>query len=138
MELREVSIVEVVQRIKDARVALGLATCKRVPTSAITASNCPAILVIEGEDNIVKKSSRTNSIYPARRNLELVLEIITILGYDIKKLYREVRSVILQNPVVAENCFIEEIRTEGPNGYDLPDIQGMRLVLSLTYTDSGN
>lgn len=138
MELREESIVEVVQRIKDARVALGLATCKRVPTSAITASNCPAILVIEGEDNIVKKASRTNSIYPARRNLELVLEIITILGYDIKKLYREVRSVILQNPVVAENCFIEEIRTEGPNGYDLPDIQGMRLVLSLTYTDSGN
>ena len=138
MELRELSIVEVEKRIKDARTALGLTTCKRVPTSAITASHCPAVLIIEGEDNVVKKASRGNSIYPARRNLELVLEIITILGYDIKKLYRDVRSVVLQNPVVADNCFIEEIRTEGPSGYDLPDIQGMRFILSLTYTDSGN
>jgi len=138
MEFRELSIVEVERRVKDARESMGLTTCKRIPTSAITSSHCPAVLIIEGEDLVVKKASRTNSIYPARRNLELVLEIITILGYDIKKLYRDVRSVILQNPVVAENCFIEEIRTEGPNGYDLPDIQGMRLVLSLTYTDSGN
>ena len=138
MELREESIVEVEKRIKDARVALGLMTCKRSPTSAINSNHCPAVIIVEGPDNIIKKSSRGTSIYPARRGLELVLEIVTTLGYDVKKLYRDVRSVVLQNPVVADNCYIEEIRTEGPDGYDLPDIQGMRLILLLTYTDQGN
>jgi len=138
MQLREDSIVEIERRIKEARVALGLTTCKRMPSSAITSVHCPAVLLVEGEDVILKKSSRGKQIYPARRNLELILEIVTLLGYDVKKLYRDVRSIVLFDPVVADNCMIEEIRTEGPNSYDLPDIKGMRLVLSLTYTDSGN
>lgn len=138
MQLREDSIVEVERRIKEAREALGLTTCKRVPTSAITSAHCPAVLLVEGEDVILKKSSRGVQIYPARRNLELILEIITLIGYDVKKLYRDVRSIVFVNPVVADNCIIEEIRTEGPSGYDLPDIKGMRMVISLTYTDFGN
>lgn len=138
MELREQSIIEVENRVKDARSILALNTCRRMPGPAISARNCPAVLIIEGEDVVVKKSNRGTSIYPARRRLELILEIVTVLGYDIKKLYRGVRSVVLQDVVVAENCIIEEIRTEGPNGYDLPDIEGMRLVLSLLYTDLGN
>jgi len=138
MELREASIVEVEKRIKDAKVQLGIVTCKRMPGAAINASFCPAVLIVEMEDAVVKKASRGKAIYPAVRNLELVLEIITALDFNIKKLYRDVRSVVLLNPIVADNCIIEEIRAEGPSGYELPDIQGMRLVLSLLYTDNGN
>ena len=58
---------------------------------------------------------------------------------DIKKLYRNVRSVVLaDNPIVADNTFIREIRTEGPNGYGLPNVIGMQLVLAMFYTDEGN
>jgi len=138
MDLREISVIEIEKRVKDNKVLLSITTCRRMPGPAITSAHCPAVLIVEGEDNVVKTTNRNQSIYPARRQVEIILEIITTISYDIKKLYRDVRSVVVSNAVVADNCFIAEIRTEGPNGYDLPDIKGMRLVLLLTYTDFGN
>jgi hypothetical protein len=137
MELRETCIEVIKGIIKDNKEQLGVVTCKRAPTNSITSSITPAIIIIEGDDVVLKKTSRGIKIYPVKRNLELILEIITVLGYDIKKLYRHVRSVVLQNPIVADDCYIEEIRAEGPHGYELPDVKGMRLVLSLMYTDNG-
>lgn len=137
MEKRELSVVEIEKRVKDAKVELGLATCRRMPGAPVTSDNCPAVLVVEGVDDVVKTSNRGNSIYPARRQVEIILEIISKLDYDVRKLYRDVRSKVVMNPAVADGCFIQEHRTEGPNGYDLPDIQGMRLVLLLFYDDDG-
>jgi len=139
MKNREDAIVAVVQRLTDARVSLGLQKLKRSPTTPINKDHLPCIFIVEDVDEIIKHSTRGVLGYPCRRVLEIVLEIITDNSYDIKNLYRQVRSTVLaNNPVVADDSFIRELRTEGPTGYGLPDVLGMKLVLALTYTDSGD
>jgi hypothetical protein len=97
----------------------------------------------EGRDNIIEHSKRNKTGYPARRVLEVDLTLIVAKGTDIKTLYNQVRKVVFTervngtiNPILAENIFINENRTEGPTGYGLPDVVGMVLTLDLVYTDN--
>ena len=102
--------------------------------------------MLEGIDKITKLSARGNTGYPAQRVLEVVIELVTTEKTDIKALYKLVRSTVFSvkgsNPKVynsrlVDDAFINENRTEGPIGYGLPDVLGMRLVLDLFYTDNG-
>lgn len=139
MKAREDGLDTVYQRIYDSKETLGLKGFKRSPTKPIDEQYLPCIFMIEGIDEVSTISQRGQFGYPMRRELEVVLEIVSSREYDIKQLYRDVRSVILADtPVVAENTFIREIRTEGPTGYGLPDVLGMRLVLAMFYTDKGD
>jgi len=145
---RENALIEIYERIKENRDALGLKAFKRTPTAPIREEMLPCIFMSEDVDNIIEHSKRTKHGYPARRVLEVNLEIITSRGMDIKSLYNAVRRVVfterggdpntpIYNSVIAENTFINENRTEGPTGYGLPDVIGMRLILDLVYTDDG-
>ena len=95
--------------------------------------------MVEGIDSIVEYSSRTPTGYPARRMLEVTLEIISDKKTDIKTLFREVRSVVFSGGVVVadDKTIIKEVRTEGPTGYGLPGVLGIRLILFLMYKDEG-
>lgn len=143
---RDDALEEIYQRIKDNKDVLGLTTFKRTPTEPIDQDQLPCIFMMEGVDNIIEYSKRSKTGYPARRVLEVVLELAALSETDIKDLYRNLRSVVFTvrgsdpaefNPIVATNAFISENRTEGPTGYGLPDTLGMRLVLDLVYTDKG-
>lgn len=137
MQNRENGLVEIYNRVYNARVALGLKAFKRTPTAPVDVNFLPCVFMHEGVDEIVKHASRNMHGYPARRILEVMLEIITGTGYDVKQIYRGVRSVVFgTTPVVADDTFIREIRTEGPTGYDIPDVVGIRFVVGLTYTDN--
>lgn len=140
MQRREEGLLEVYNRILNAKDVLGLKGFKRTPTSPVTEQYLPCIFMIEGVDEVVTHSSRGSSGFPCRRALEVTLEIVTNKDVDIKKLYRDVRSVIFSEGVIVadDNTFIREIRTEGPTGYGLPDVLGMRLVLALSHNDKGN
>ena len=137
---REEGLVEIYNRIKTERVALGLKAFKRTPTKPVTEENLPCIFMIEGVDDIVKPVARNQAGYPCIRNLEVTLEIVTDKDTNIKQLYTDVRTVVFTGGVIVadNNTFIREIRTEGPTGYGLPDVLGMQLVLVLVYTDAGN
>lgn len=139
MERREEGLIEIYTRIANARAALGLKAFKRTPTTPVTEQFLPCIFMIEGVDEVSQHSSRTQTGFPCRRVLEVTLEMVTNRDVDIKQLYREVRSVVFSNGVIVadDNTFIREIRTEGPTGYGLPDVLGMRLVLLLGYNDAG-
>lgn len=146
MDNKEAGLVEIYERIKSQREVLGLVSFKRNPTKTIDQSMMPSVAMIEGVDNIVKRSDRSRTGYPARRVAEIELEIVAHKDIDLKALYRNVRRVVfmerntdpaIYNPIVAENVFINENRTEGPSGFGLPDVTGMRLVLDLVYTDNG-
>lgn len=139
MERREEGLEEIYRRISDARVELGLNGFKRTPTTAVTEQYLPCIFMIEGVDEVDQYSSRTQAGYPCKRVLEVTLELITNKDVDIKQLYRDVRSVVFSGGVIVadDSTFIREIRTEGPTGYGLPDVLGMRLVLLLSYNDAG-
>ncbi len=139
MKNREAGLQEIYDRIYAAKDTLGLKGFKRTPTKAIDEKYLPCIFMIEDIDEIVDHSARSATGYPARRMLEVTLEMVTDRDTDIKKLYTDVRSVVFDGGVVVadDNTFIRETRTEGPTGYGLPDVLGMRLVLILFYTDDG-
>jgi len=148
---KEAALLEIKSRIKTVKDSLGLVTFVRTPTVPVDAQEMPAIFMIEGVDHITKYGSRKPTGYPAKRVAEVVIELITSKkdsdgnDVDIKSMYRTVRSTIMinVNPLLKEDgspdptVFIREARTEGPSGYGLPDVVGMRLVLELFYTDEG-
>lgn len=145
MTNRENALLEIYERLKANRTILGIKTFKRIPTSSITEEDLPCIFMSEETDSVVEHSKRNRTGYPARRVLEVILEIITSNEVDIKQLYSDIRRVVFTvrnsdpvefNSTLAENTFINENRTEGPTGYGLPDVVGMRLVLDLVYTDT--
>lgn len=148
---RENGLTEIYERIKVRRTDLGLKTFKRTPTTPVREEMLPCVFMAEDVDNVIEHSKRNKTGYPARRVLEVALEIIAPRDADVKQLYFNVRRAVFMNkeavfeendpksftPVLAENVFINENRTEGPTGYGLPDVIGMRLVLDLVYTDKG-
>jgi hypothetical protein len=148
MENREAGLLEIKARIKAKRTNLGIVSFKRTPTRPSGDDDLPCIFMLEGTDVIFKRASRNRLGYPAQRNLEVIIELVVnkIATPDIKSLYLNVRKTVFKvidsdppvyNSIVADNVFINENRTEGPMGYGLPDIQAMRLVLDLIYTDEG-
>lgn len=139
---RENGLQEIYERLKANKTTLGIKTFKRTPTQPSTEADMPCIYMSEGRDNIIEHAKRNKSGYPARRVLEVDLTLIVAKGTDIKTLYNQMRRVVFTeqvngeiNPVLAENTFINENRTEGPTGYGLPDVVGMVLTLDLIYTD---
>jgi len=148
MDNRETGLLEIKARIAADRSALGLATFKRTPTRPAQLDDLPCVFMLEGADNIFKRSSRGALGYPANRSVEVIIELVVNKTVtDIKSVFPELRKSVFKdrgssdpvvyNPRVADNTFIQENRTEGPIGYGLPDIKVMRLVLDLIYTDGG-
>ena len=145
---KEEALLEIKERIKSVKDSLGLVTFIRNPTVPVDKSEMPAIFMFDGVDHISKFSSICSTGYPAQGVAEIVVDLITAdkidnVSVDIKLMYRTVRAAIFVNvnPVLRENgsvdpsVYFREARTEGPNGYGLPDIVGMRLILELFYTD---
>ncbi len=146
---RENGLIEIYERIKVRKDNLGLKSFKRIPTFPVRKDMLPCVFMHEGVDTILEHSKRNKIGYPAKRILEVTIEIISIRESDIKSLYSDVRKAVfldknsnwnnslLFNSIITENTFINENRTEGPIGYRLPDIIGMSLILDLVYTDKG-
>lgn len=140
MDKREDGLVEIYRRIKAAKDlgTLDILSFQRSPTVPVNTVDMPCVFMIEGEDEIVKRASRDIFGYPAERNLEIVLELIVQGSADIRKLHKDLRIAVLKDGAsVTTNTFIREVRTEGPTGYGLPDVLGIRFVLSMTYMDEG-
>ena len=141
---REAGLQEIYERIKENRIALDIDSFKRIPTKPVQESDLTCCLMIEGNDVIIKKSSRGTTGYPAQRLLEVIIELIAKKSIDVRAITKNLRSVIFTDritekpsSIIAENVFINENRTEGPMGFGLPNVIGMRLVLDLVYTDTG-
>jgi hypothetical protein len=122
MDKREEGLLEIYARIKAAKDAetLVVKSFQRNPTVPVDLADLPCIFMVEGEDEIVKRSSRNPFGYPAERVLEVVLELIVEGTADIRKLYKDLRIAVLKDgAIVATNTLIREIRTEGPTGYGI-------------------
>jgi hypothetical protein len=147
MNNREDSLLEIYERIKEKRISLGLTSFKRTPTEPIIEKDMPCLFMLEGPDNIIDRSGRSNIGYPVRRVLEVTLELVTTKDVDIKSKLRDLRKAVFtergSNPAVynprlvptGQTGFIQENRTDGPTGYGLHDVLGMSLILDLIYTD---
>lgn len=148
MDKRELGLQEIFDRVSDKRIELGLQAFYRTPTDPVSDENLPCVIMHEGDDYIVKPASRSDHGYPAVRLLEVTLEVI-VKDADAKALTRQLRSVVFSErgtepPVINprllpgdKTTFLRENHTEGPTGYGLPGLLGMRLVLDLIYIDGG-
>ena len=124
---RDEGLTEIYERIKANRVELGIITFKRTPTAPIKNEDLPCVFMMEGVDNIIEHSKRSRTGYPAKRALEVRLELVTDSSTDIKQLYFDLRRIVFSqrnsdpvvfNPVIAENTFINENRTFARAGND--------------------
>lgn len=139
MKNREEALEEIYTILYNNRVVLGLRGLQRNPTEPIEEKYLPVIFIVEDVDEIIKVLSRSAGIYPCKRRLEVILEMVADTSIDIKKLYRDVRNTLFSNGILTVgNTFIREVRTEGPTGYGLPKLLGMRLILEIVYDDDGN
>ena len=137
MNKREEGLVEIYNRIKAARVELGIVQFRRSPTT--TLDKVPMCIMLEDVDEIIKRPSRGQVAYPVLRNVDIILELAVNEDVtDIRSLVLDLRRVVFAGGItVAEKTIIEELRLEGPFGYGVPDILGMRLILGMVYTDEG-
>lgn len=145
---RELGLVEIYERLELVHVLIGLKTFRRNPTKPLRQEHLPYLIMDEGTDVILKHGDRRNHGYPARRSLEVQFEIaaskdlINGLFLDVRKACFAEKGTFENTPptfnaIVSEHTFINENRTEGPTGIEIPDILVKRLVLDLVYTDNG-
>lgn len=147
MKKRVLALAEIKRRIAAAKTALGIKTFRHNVRTPILKEDLVALLVFDGIDEIVEKSARNATGYPQKRIMEVALEIIHLAdpAVSIYQRYNDLRAVVLVDPwpVKLENgspdgmTMLSELRAEGPSGYGLPDVEGIRLILGLSYTDDG-
>ena len=137
MEKREEGLQVLYEKIKSSRGVLGIKTFRRTPSEGVLHKDLPCVFMTEGPDKIIKYNSRDWLGYPARREVEIVFELITDDAYDIRKFFLDFRRTILTSAKVTDNCVIRELRASGPSGYRSPHVIGMNLILGMSYTDHG-
>lgn len=147
---KELACLEFKARCELLREELGLASFQRNPTVPANEGELPCIYLLEGSDVIYSYPARSGKSYPAKRLAEITVALIMpdFIGgvkTDIKTTYRAIRSGITKNiypvsidGVIDRTTYFREGRTDGPEGYGLPDILSMRLTLELFYIDEGN
>lgn len=154
IDYRELGLTKIKERLIQDKDALGLKSIKRNSNDPISKDMMNAVFILEGRDYITEHASRSFIGYPAKRMLEVDIEIVTKNDRDgkaIKELYQKVRRTVLcdrtvnpdlsitynPNPILADNTAIRELRTLGAGLYDIPELIGMKLVLGLYYIDYG-
>lgn len=152
-DFRTLSLIEIKDRIIRDREILGLESFQWNSNNPIDKSNVPAIYMFEGRDVIEKHYQGDKLGYPARRHLEINIEVVAKndrYAQTVKQLLQKVKRTVFcdrtgegedivwtPNPVVAKNSFIKELRTKGPGTYEVPELVGIKLVVGLWYTDNG-
>lgn len=131
-------LIDRIKTDKDGANTLGLNRFKDSPTYSL--NDPPILIMLEGEDPVIKASKRSDVIYPCMREVEIILElIVNETVSDVRSLLRVLRNIVFTGGVVLlEGVFIREIMAVGPIGYGVPEILGMKLILGMLYTDNGN
>lgn len=139
---RELGVVEVHNRLKPLFTTYPLVRLDRTPADSAEKDDMPCIFLIEGEDSIVKRSSRNFVGYPCHRLLQVIVEV-WVLGKSgnaavVRPLYNEARKAILATDgVLLSGVVIREGKAIGPFNLGVPGTVGMRVFFNMGYQDLG-
>ena len=148
MDNREVGLSVIKNRIINDKDTLNVKSIWRNSNEPIDKSMLNAVYIFEGEDSIIKHANNNFLGYPARRLLEVEIELVTTIDRDgkgIKTFYQNLRRAVLcdkiddiytPNPILADDVIIRELRTYGAHPYSTPGLIGMKMVLGLQYIDN--
>lgn len=138
----------ILERFKRHKVELNIKTLKHNPVVEIHDKDMPALIVLSGEDTIIKESVRNERGVPKIRAFNFTVEMIVNRLTDKRNLVEslcQVRDILLDNPypiVLADGSldkttFIFEVGTDGPYPYRVANIEGIQLLACLRYEDTG-
>jgi len=139
MEKRTEGLTEIYDRLKPLFVSYPLTFLDISPDFKVEAISIPAVIIIEGTDEIQKRTQRTYLGYPAKRQLEVIIECWDNTLDAVRSLYQEARSAVLANSgiLIPDEVIIREDKVIGPFNLDIPNIKGMRIIFLMTYEDAG-
>jgi hypothetical protein len=141
MEKRELALIELEERIKPLFGAYPLNYFKRNPSTKIDESKIPAVIIMEGIDNIIKRSRRDPLGYPVERDFNVIIEAWDYdydNGGDVKDLRKQIlRLALVNDGKLITGVHVKEKQTSGPDNLGIPGILGMQVVLQMFYVDSG-
>lgn len=139
---RELGVVEVYNRLKPLFASYPLKRLDRTPADAADVDDMPCVFILEGEDPIVKYSSRDFTGYPCKRVLQLMVEAWETAdsgdSVAVKLLCKAVREVVLaKGGILLTGVVIRESKTMGPFNLGVPGTVGMRIYFEMVYKDQG-
>lgn len=137
---RELGMEEVHKRLRPLYNApYDLKLVLRVPSRAVDENDMPCVLIMEGDDQITKRSGRDYLGYGCLRTLDVIVECWDFVeSGDVRNIFESVRTLVLANRgVLLQGVMIREDRAVGPYNIGIPNILGMKAIFSLTYKDDG-
>lgn len=135
---RENGLIEVENRLLPLMGTYPLVYFQRSPARTVGVDDMPCLLILEQDDEIIKRTSRTNIGYPVYRTLEVIVEVWDLESGDVRDLRDQVVGLLFVNDgVLSEGTIVRETKTLGPFNLGIPDVLGMRLVCNMSYQDEG-
>jgi len=138
---RELGLQEIHRRIKPLyNTITGMKQILRLPARAVDENDVPGIFIMEGNDEIIKRSNRDYLGYGCIRTLDVLIECWDYVegSYGVRNVFEDVRLNVLANKGdLGNDVLIRELRTEGPYNSGIFNVLAMTAVFSMRYQDSG-
>ena len=138
MTTRELGTSELFKRVKPF---INTGLIKKVfeyPDRQVDASDMPCVIVMQGEDKIVKRSTRNYLGYPCGRELIIVVECWDHSSGSVSTIRDTILEAILQNSgILIPKVLIREQKQIGPFNLGVPKVLGIRMYFEMNYTDDG-
>lgn len=139
-DLRDLAMKELVKRIGPFVANNELTSVIRWPDAAPGEKDMPCVLIIEADDEIVKRSSGNGLGYPLKREFITIVETWYVKTSDlnIREKEKQIKYKILEgNGALIKGVSIREKKTVGPINGAIAQLIGMRTFYEIRYTDIG-
>jgi len=138
MDLRELGMAEIMNRLDPLFELYPLKFLKRVPTERVTSQHMPCVLLLEGDDNIIKRHTGNYTGYPAQRVFNPIIEVWDLESGNVQNLRKQTLQMVLaNNGLLVDKVILRESKTIGPFNLDEPGVLGMSVTFEMVYTDLG-
>jgi hypothetical protein len=137
MDRREQALVVFENLLRPLSAVHNLKLFKRDIDFEVTDDYMPCLLIIEGEDRIIKETGRSYLVYPCIREVDIAVEVWDFSTSDIRQMRKNVILYAFANgPKLLQDVVIKEVRTIGPINHGIPKVLGMQIHFLMTYPDN--
>jgi hypothetical protein len=103
----------------------------------VTEEYMPCLLIIEGDDTIIKTAGRSYISYPCIRQAEIVVEVWEASTGDVRTFRNNViQRAFANGPQLLPGVVIKEQKTTGPFNMGIYGYLGMQIHFLMTYPDN--
>lgn len=148
MKKRVQAVDVLINRFREHSEELGIKTLKLNPNTEVYGEDMPALILTSGQDLIIKESSHNARGIPMIRSFTITAELIVNRKDDDRDMVKSLclmRDIAFNNPYPLKldngkpdgTTYFKEIGTDGPYSFRVAYIEGVKLMISLRYEDTG-